>query len=30
MIRNFEKGREVMVLNFLNVVLNKYGKDIDI
>ena len=25
-IKNFEKWREVMVLNFLNLVLKKYGK----
>jgi len=26
MIKNFEKEREVMVLNFFNLVLKKYGK----
>jgi len=26
MIKNFEKCREAVVLNFLNLVLKKYGK----
>jgi len=29
MIKNFEKWKEVMVLNILNLVLNKYWKSIE-
>ena len=29
MIKNFEKLREIMVLNFLNIVLKKYWKSME-
>ena len=29
MIKNFDKWREVMVLNFLNLVLKRYGKSME-